>query len=423
MQDLNDKVNNGGASSAGKLFHTDWNEVASEVQSIIADAGITLSSANLTQLLAAVAQLSRGRSFWCTDSGSGTAYVLTGLSSATITLFTGMTIKFRPANNNTVTNPTANFGGSGVKTITNEAGAPLVIGDLNVLRDAELRYDGTNWRLLNRCLTLTQTGLFEKGYINGYYLSNDTVAPNTTLVIGHGSAASDDALLKLIIATQYKKRIDAVWAAGSSSVGGRASAVSLTANTYYRVFVIGGATAATDVGFDTSAIATNLLSDATTITGNTYNKYRQIGWIRTDGSSNIVSFYMDLHDYTKIYWNTPYADISGTSPSDSRVVASVSAPIGSIAILCAWMGGNPSSTTSYALDIRPVAMSDIAASSSNFVLRGDGFGSGDFSDSTILECLVDGSRQIAYRFGLIAGGNLTGLEYAIITRGYVYVRS
>ena len=423
MQDLNNKVNNGGATNDGKLFHNEWNEAATELQNVITDDGTVLSSGVLTQLIAAIAQLSRGRSFWGTDSGSGSAYIVTGISSAAVTLFAGFTIKFRPANNNTVVSPTVNFNGSGVKTITNEAGAPLVIGDLNTLRDAELRYDGTNFRLLNRCLTLTQTGIYDRSYIstNGFYMSNDTVSPNTVLSVNPGYSVSDDASLNLILATTFKKRIDAVWALGGSSVGGRASSVSLTANTFYRVFLIGGASAATDVGFDTSSVATNLLSDATSVTGNTYNKYRQIGWIRTNGSSNIVPFYMDLSDYSYVYWQTPYANFSGNNIGTTRNSVVVDAPVQTQAIISLNISANPSGTNTHFVDVRPTAMTDIAADATNNVLKAENMGSGSFSLSANILVLTDGSRQIAVRFGG-SGVGTNSFYYALTTRGYRMVR-
>ena len=131
MEDLNDKVNNGGASAAGKLANTEWNQSASEIQNVITAAGLTLSNADLTQLLVAVSKISAGMGQWCTDSGSATAYVLAPAFTVGMPLFTGLTLNFRPANNNSGAAPTVNYNSTGIKTIKNESGGDIVAGDMH----------------------------------------------------------------------------------------------------------------------------------------------------------------------------------------------------------------------------------------------------------------------------------------------------
>ena len=94
------------------------------------------------------------------------------------------------------------------------------------------------------------------------------------------------------------KRIDAVWAVGTGN-GGRASAVSLSANTTYHFFLITKADGTADAGWDTSLTATNLLADATG-----YIYYRRVMSIKTDASANIPQFtqrgnYFHLHEPTQ----------------------------------------------------------------------------------------------------------------------------
>src|SRR5678815_1959225 len=102
MRDLNDKINDGGATAAGKLSNINRNEVASELQNLIEKYGITLDATgvDLAQAALAVSMAASGKGFWCTDSGSSTAYVLApSFTSISNPLYTGLTIKFRPANN------------------------------------------------------------------------------------------------------------------------------------------------------------------------------------------------------------------------------------------------------------------------------------------------------------------------------------
>ncbi len=417
MQDLNDKVSNGGASSAGKLLHTDWNEVATELQNTIVASGQTLDAGNLAQLLVAVTKMASGQATWCTDSGSGTAYVLTPAYTVSNVLFTGLTLKFRPANNSTIVNPTVNYNGTGVKTIKNEAGDGLVVGDLSTLRDAEIRYDGTDFRLLTRSTNLLLASMYRKGYIQGFWVLKGASNPTYGVQITAGDAADFTATLNLIRPTLIEKRIDQTWVLGTAA-GGRPAAVAHSNNTWYRVFVIGGDSALTDAGFDTSGNATNLLAAATAETGNTYNKYRQVGWILTGSSAEVVPFYTDFADVNNTYWEVPIVDATGDDPGNARITGTVTAAPDSDAIISAWIGGNPGSPQSYYMDIRPLEMTDVAASNSNFVLRATDFGSGGYSVSTILPVRVNTSRQLAYRFS----GSNANLKYRITTRGFRFMR-
>jgi hypothetical protein len=416
MQDLNDKVTNGGVSAAGKLASGEWNQVASELQNAITASGLALDGGVLTQLLVAITKFASGQSTWCTDSGSSSAYVLTPLYTVSNVLFSGLTLKFRPANNSTVVAPTVNYNGTGAKTIKNEAGDGLVVGDLSTLRDAEIRYDGTDFRLLTRSTNLLLASMYRKGYIHGFYMTNGTSNANYGVSVTPGDAANSDATLNLITASLIEKRIDTTWAAGTN-VGGRPAAVSHTNDTWYRVFVIGGASASTEIGFDTSITATNLLSAATTATGNTYNKYRQIGWVQTDGSGLIRKFYMNLNDYREVLWQVPVSNANGNNPGSSRVLLTVTAPPDSNSIMSIWAADD--GTPEFNLDVRPAAMDDNAASDSNFVISMDNLGSGEASNAVVITVLTNSSSQIAYRF---QGTLASSLQYIFTTRGFLYNR-
>lgn len=78
-------------------------------------------------------------------------------------------------------------------------------------------------------------------------------------------------------------------------MGGFAASGSITADTVYYVFLIMDSSGTIDAGFDDSLTATNLLSAS----GYTY--YRRIGFVATDGSSNIHHFvwYGNWCRYTK----------------------------------------------------------------------------------------------------------------------------
>lgn len=125
-----------------------------------------------------------------------------------------------------------------------------------------------------------------RGYIGGLGLANGTDADHD-IDIAPGDAtlvnASGPQLLGQLAST-FTKQIDANWAAGSAA-GGFPSGLTLSADTWYHVFLISTPGGLLDAGFDTSLSAANLLSDATA-----YAFYRRIGSVRTDASSNILGF-------------------------------------------------------------------------------------------------------------------------------------
>lgn len=424
MEDLNDKVSNGGASAAGKLASGEWNEVASEVQNVITASGLALSAGDLTQLLIAVTKIAAGQGQWCNDSGSATAYVLTPLYTVATPLFTGLTLCFRPANNNSGAAPTVNYNGTGVKTIKNESGGDIVAGDLSTLRDAQIRYDGTYFRLLTNSTNLILNNLYKKGYIHGFQMYCDPGTSDYRLGLFAGECANSLGDLNLVLGSGMAKEINVNWTAGNGG-GAKPTAFALSNNSFYRVFIIGGASASIDWGIDTSSSATNLMSTASTVSGNTYNKQRQIGWIRTDGSAKLVQFYQAANDLETCWYMTPYLNISGgggtNNITETQQVLTVDAPVLTTAILAVSVNVDPSGgTDTWYLDIRATAMDDIAASQTNNVIAIEGIGGGDAANSVIVEVESDGSRQIAYRGESTAA--LNQFKYTIATRGFRYNR-
>lgn len=141
------------------------------------------------------------------------------------------------------------------------------------------------------------------GYIEGYTMQPDAGDPSHDIHIQTG-AARDVTDTYGIRGGAITKQIDVDWVAGNNQ-GGFPSALTLSANTWYHMFVIYNPTTNTvDAGFDTSTSATNLLADATG-----YTAWRRIGSVLTDGSSNIIP-YRQIGDM--FLWVTPPADINGS---------------------------------------------------------------------------------------------------------------
>ena len=129
---------------------------------------------------------------------------------------------------------------------------------------------------------LTGLSALPINYLSGMNLSNGSDGDHDINITAGGARNSTDAS-SLELSSTLVKKIDATWADGSAA-GGLASGVTLSANTWYHVHTI-AVTAGTDVGFDTSPVAANLIS------GNDASAYRRIGSVYTDDSSNIRAFH------------------------------------------------------------------------------------------------------------------------------------
>lgn len=141
MQDLNDKVNNGGATSAGQLDADEWNQIPSEIQNVIEGLDITLSGGDLNQLGKAIAGYVANGDFYI-DSGIANAYDLAVVGSKqALTEYTdGATFRFIPTNTNTDSS-TATVASLGIKTIKGVNGDNLVGGELVVGTQTSLVFD------------------------------------------------------------------------------------------------------------------------------------------------------------------------------------------------------------------------------------------------------------------------------------------
>lgn len=138
-----------GKTPGSQLTATEWNQVPQEMQNIITDLGLSLSSGDLDQLGKAIAGFLASGDFY-SESGGADAYVVSPIGSkqGPASLLDGMTVRFRPGNVNTGAS-TINVNSLGVKAIKREDGTDVGAGDLGTTRDAWLRYDGTDFLLSN----------------------------------------------------------------------------------------------------------------------------------------------------------------------------------------------------------------------------------------------------------------------------------
>ncbi len=416
MKDLNDKVTNAGATSDGILASGEWNQPMSEIQSVIESTGQTLTSGKVDQLGHAIAALAQGDAYFGTDSGSGTAYVVAAVNTVhpdpaggDVALFNGMHIRFRPANANTTTGPTLVAFGLTVKNILRENGSAVAANDLVTTRDAELRYDGIDWLLLDRSRGLVPATTYPQGHVRGFLYNNNSSDSEHDIDLGAGECANHDGTFNLDFTPGTTKQINAAWAA-ETGVGGRSGAL---AEGWYRLFVIGGAAATTDWGLTPAAdtAAATLMSDATTATGDTYNKYQQLYWVLTDGSSNIVQFHQAIDDPSVIMWEEPTLSVEFISAwGATRTSEDAQAPPSSIALmLFDYSITDTGSLVVVKMRTMPLAYADTAIGASNYNLRVTWSGGGTVAtNSTYFEVAVDASSQFGNKFNAARSESPTG---------------
>ncbi len=258
----------------------------------------------------------------------------------------------------------------------------------------------------------------ERGFISGLLMSNNAA---TKLDISVGAARDTlDTQLSKLTAT-VTKQINAPWVVGDD-VGGFPSDLTLTADTWYRVFLLGiiDAASSAEIGFDTDSVATNLLSDAAAAG---FTTFRQIGWVLTDSGLDILGFYQDPNDPSYIRWDTAVKDFAHTSFSSSaRTETAQAAPDTDLigVFTGAFKGGI---TARNQVRFSPTAAPDIAVAPTNVDLdisssAGD-VDSANFSKT--LRVHVDASSQWNHRWASSSAGGNT-IRYQVFADGFRYGR-
>jgi len=213
---------------------------------------------------------------------------------------------------------------SGTLTVEGAA-SETVDGETNITLPAGagvfLFTDGTNWLTAGRgnvqgVSSFVQT--LPRGHIGGLQTSNGTDSDHD-IDIAVGAARDNADSFNLEVTSVLTKQIDASWASGTAA-GGMASGVSLSPDTWYHLHLVDLDAGGTDAGFDTSVTAANLL--ATTDVG---TKYRRIGSVLTDGSSNITAF---LQRGDEFVWVTPILDVNVGSSGTTEFTSTLSVPLG-----------------------------------------------------------------------------------------------
>ena len=156
------------------------------------------------------------------------------------------------------------------------AGAPARLGTGTVGQVLQAGGAGANpsWTTL--------TGL-PRGQQAGCVLSNNVTDATNDIDISTGAWKSSDNTTDLTLTAATGKRLDASWATGGTPgtpTGGLSSSLAIANTTYFvHLILVSGVV---EVGFDTSAIAANLIAD------HGATKYRRIGCILRESAAIVL---------------------------------------------------------------------------------------------------------------------------------------
>ena len=408
MEDLNDKVTGNTWSAA------ESNQPMSELQNVITSNGQSLTNADLNQLGKAIANyVASGDEY--TDSGSANAIVLnvlTGLQGPS-TYFNRQKVGFRKAATNT--GPvTINVNGLGVLDVKDQTGADLASGDLVSGVDYVMSYDplidgGAPGFKYEKPSSVAN--VLPRNYIDGLITSNNSTDSTNDIDIAAGTCKDSTNTVDMTLSSALGKQIDVAWAEGGTpgaTAGGFPTGITLTNDTWYRVFVIRRATGQIDAGFDNSSTAANLLADATN-----YSEYRQVAWIYY--TSSAIVQYIQTND--RFMFEDNLAGWSAVANSTTASLQTLTTPAEKLVLGMDCLGIHDQTAVRY-VRVSDPDQADIAPTSENsqIVIETD-VASTTASHINSFEAVQNASSQLRIR-ATIAGGTTSGtIRYFIYPRG------
>jgi hypothetical protein len=271
--------------------------------------------------------------------------------------------------------------------------------------------NGADWEVVSVTSTSSyiQADLFGTRILSGLAISNNSTDADYDIDVATGSCiATDGSNYKVFtLSSGLTKQIDANWSVGNNA-GGFPSGLSLTAETMYRVFLIGKSDGTIDAGFDTSSSAANLLSDATG-----YTFYKHLGWICYYGDAlyKIRSFWHNAAG--RFFFNDIITDISNTSGTlGTWETGSVLAPPNTLTKFT--LRGEGSSCSHLYAHIRDT-IDYVSYTSAYFYNDG---GTGYCKARGEIDVKTDSDSQIGYRLYASGGGAEAWEQIIIWVRGW-----
>ena len=193
-------------------------------------------------------------------------------------------------------------------SIVKEAGTYKLYGSKTDDNVGNALNDTANWEFLVELGA--DLGFFPT---NKVVIANNGSDPNNDIDFSQGSFVFSDNTGRAILSA-ITKQLDAVWAEGTNQGG--LDTGSKANSTWYACYAIYNSTSEiSDAIFSTNTSSPSLPSG--------YTKYRKIGYIRTNGSGDILGF---TQIGNHVMWSTPVLDFSGATTS--LVLQTITVPSG-----------------------------------------------------------------------------------------------
>lgn len=157
--------------------------------------------------------------------------------------------------------------------------------------------------------------------LHGIVPANNGADADHDIDFSSGAAPDSTHTQSLILPSTFIKQIDVAWVAGTPA-GGLFSG-TVAADTWYHLFVIKkDSDGSIDAGFDTSVVAANIPAG--------YTKFKRVGSVLTDGSSDIIAFSANEvgGGGLDVLWLDPPLDVDDSSSSSTAETRTLSVPTG-----------------------------------------------------------------------------------------------
>lgn len=284
------------------------------------------------------------------------------------------------------------------------------------IRDAmtasKLRADGTNAsQRATMQFLLDRFRRIPTHWIDGIKPSNGTDATND-IDFSAGMALSSNGFCIPIDATS--KRLDATFALGgsaSSPVGGLASALTVSNTSYHAHALFNPENGLSDVGFDTSVTATNLLADSVAVNAGLTEYCRVFSFYRTAGANVVFTAREIAGGGLEVLLAAGVQDVSVNNPGVAAVSYTLSVPLGVKLDALGVLFSNRSLAGVAHILLTSLDQTDSTPSLTNFTNRNQGLD----SQSTRFGERTNTSGQVRLR----TDASDANLNWRINTRGWI----
>jgi hypothetical protein len=334
--------------------------------------------------------------------------------------------------------PTLNVDSSGAKPLIWADGTAIAAGDIPIGAKVRVVYDGVSWQVLSPTRALasgasaplldeddmasnsstsaasqqsivayvaSNAGL--RGHIDGLTLSNNSTDALKDIDIAVGEAADGTATALMVLASALTKKLDASWAVGTNQGaldGTESVAGTPDASTWYHIWLIRRPdNGVVDVLASESATAPTMPTN--------YTQKRRIGAVLFDATPDIIPF---LQHGDTFKWQTRIKDVDITTGSVTRVLGTLSTPLGIVTevnmrVMYQYNSGQQD------VIITDGDGADVGPTVNNQDLHSDSGQSGAHANAEMSR-LTNTSSQVGYRMSSTA---LTADGFQISTLGWI----